>query len=495
MNHRTPAAARHRVRRPVWMFLALIALTAVTACTPAEPSTGRDRFHSSRASQGSVNAPGDSAAPPGPTFACRCVNPVLDGRGGVRNFVFYNRGRNPLVPGANLSALGHPSVVVTTPRSDPRQAIEAIHSLGARAYVYDQFYWSQMNESSDGLNLAKHPGWAFCRSGNKPLLGQVVHAEQSTQRWYFIDVNERAVRAAIERQFRALKAEGWDGVFFDRGQAALAYAANAQGNPVWKHGSLRGIGGIRSTCTSHPYQKGATFADSFINALGLAHQAGLQAMMNYGTSPFDPVTPMPAEAWKHLNLVLDEMATHPRDMLWERTFQGLQQAEQNSAHGHRTVALISTGNLGGPTGQTRANVFYEWARIKLFNLAVAVNTGDIGCPPHPHNGICNLYTLYPELTDVRFGRPTAPAPAASDCSEDSKIHCVWTRSYVHGTDVLNASSQTRHDLTVRIPGGSCRYVYDVFDKLSLASNRCVKVVSLNLPPWSGRPLVFRTKAF
>lgn len=429
--------------------------------------------------------------------------PVADDQGGVKNATFYYQGKQKLEPGSNLSVLGSPSLVVTTPKQDEPAAITAIHSVGAKAYRYVQFYWAPADESYEGVNLADHPDWAFCRSGSKPLLGRVTEQAGHKENWYFIDTNEAAARAAILKALEKLKHEGWDGVMFDRGGAALTNAADAHGQPVWDE---------ESSCTKHAHQPRARFADAYVNVLGLAHQAGLNVMLNYGISPFDPVLPMRPtttdsacqqhdwttctfadDVWKNVDLVLNESVSFPKDQHWARTFAANQRSEQDARHGRRVVGLITTYTLGGAKNQTRAKVVYQWARAKLFDMAMAVNTGDGGCL-NPRGDVCNRFGTYPELASIRFGKPAGKQPVATGCVGGSEIHCVWTRSYAGGVDVVNASGQSRRGVVVDLGGGRCHHVYDVYARAAVSGDRCINTVSLDLPPWSGRPLVLSDKA-
>jgi hypothetical protein len=434
------------------------------------------------------------------------TNPVA-AAGGVRNVSFYYDGSADLA-GADrdqlATTLGRPAIVVTTPRSDEVATVKAIHSIGAKAYRYVQFYWAPNDTGYEGINLHKHPGWAFCRTGTTPSLGRKTNG--GAERWYFIDANERAVRARFRSILNGFRADGWDGVMFDRGQAATQYAADNRGHPVWDR---------KSSCTHSPFRRGARFADAYVNMLGLAHVVGLQAMMNNGSSPFDPhisMRPDPAnpycqaakwsrctfiaDAWRKLDLVLNETAARPKDQMWRRDFAGNQSSETNVHHGHRTVALVTTATLGGASRQNRHNVFYQWSRIKLFDLAVAVNTGDGGCDSASNTSeVCNRYGVYPELVNTVFGKPLGRAPVSQSCIKRSTIHCVWTRKYAKGVNVLNAGARARSLVPVTLNRGTCRYVYDVYTKAPLAHNRCVQKVRVNMSGWSGHPLRYSKRAW
>ena len=329
-------------------------------------------------------------------LAAASPNPVATTTGGVKNLTFYYDGGTQLDAGADLSALGHPSIVVTTSKgASDGDAVAAIHSTGAKAYRYVQFFWAPDDSAYEGINLAEHPDWAFCRSGDAPSTGRTTGYGT---KWSFIDANEKAVRAQFRQILAGFKAQGWDGVMFDRGQAATQYAADTAGRPVWDRAS---------TCTQDPYKPGAAFADAYVNMLGLAHAEGLQAMMNNGKSPFDgPVRMRPdphnascraakwsqctflSDIWSKVDLVLNETPSRPKDEDWARMLAANQHSETDAKHGRRTVDLITTASLRGAQNQTPAKVFYQWSRIKLFDVAVAVNTGDGGCGPNGSTRRC-----------------------------------------------------------------------------------------------------------
>jgi hypothetical protein len=432
------------------------------------------------------------------------TNPVASTSGGVSNVTFYYGGDTRLRAGDDLSALGHPSIVVTTPKgpNTNADAISAIHSINAKAYRYVQFYWAPNDADYEGINLHEHPEWAFCGARGNKVLGRKT--DGGSRKWYFLDANEKSLRDAMRSVLAQYKAEGWDGVMFDRGQAATARAKDASGHSVWDR---------RSTCTQDPYRKRATFSDAYVNMLGLAHSEGLQAMMNNGTSPFDsPVRMRPDphnakcrahkwakcrflnDVWPKVDLVLNETPTRLRVKDWTRMFRANRLSERDSRQGRRTVALITTATLGGRANQTRSKVFYEWSRIKLFDLATAVNTGDGGCSGASAEAVCNHYGVYSDLTDVDFGKVKGTKPSYTKCARHDKVRCVWVRRYKRGMNLLNASGKA-HTVKVGTGLSSCRYVLDVYSGKPLADNTCVKSVRLKLPRWSGRPLTYSTERY
>jgi hypothetical protein len=423
------------------------------------------------------------------------ANPVALRGGGLGNVSFYYQGSEDLAPGSDLSGLGASSVVVATGGGDEAAKVEAIHSTGAKAYRYVQYYWAPEGRAYEGVDLPSIRGWAYCGTRSVPLEGRTVGGV----RWLYLDTNETKVRQAVRASLRAIRERGWDGVFFDRGAAATQAVVGPGGRRHWWRSS---------TCTEEPVQAGASFSTAYRNTLGLAHRVGLEAMVNNGRSPFDPVIPMRPDPrdrdcraaqwsacstrddfWDRVDLVLNEVATRPRLEMWTRLFKGHQRAERDAVNGRRTVALVTTSGLGGEQGQTRSGVFYGWSRIKLFNLPVAVNTGDDGCEGSPTGSVCNRHDLYPELVDTRLGPPLSSGPSSRACVPDSRISCVWVRRYRDGVVLVNATPSAR---TVRVSTGGtqCRRVLDVYREAPAAEDACVTGFSVRIPAWSGRPFTY-----
>lgn len=207
-------------------------------------------------------------------------NPVAAEEGELRNVAFYYDGTIDLAtadPEAAREVLGSPGVVVTTRSDDEVGTVQGIHALGAKAYRYVQLYWMPEGQEYDGLDIAEHEDWAYCRRGSTPSVGRTTH--RGTQDWVFLDANETEVRAYFSDLLADLRDQGWDGIFIDRGQAATQYAADEQGRPIWAR---------PSTCTEDPAVPGATFADAYVGIVRLARATGLGTMVNNGKSPFDP---------------------------------------------------------------------------------------------------------------------------------------------------------------------------------------------------------------
>lgn len=407
------------------------------------------------------------------------------------NVTFYYQ---PVGTTGDLTKLGRVNIVVGQGGSS---AAERIKATGAKAYRYVQTYWFPVGKVFDGVDIAAHRDWAFCGSNGKPVVGRT---DFRGQEWEFLDINEQAARASFLDHLKEIRAQGWDGVFVDRGYAAFTGIDDPSVRNVWNE---------VSTCTDEPVKPGATFADAYVDSTRAVKEAGLELMLNYGVSPLDPTTPMrpdphdPAcvqrdyakcrhldDVWPQVQWVLNEAIAHPQDLEWQHDYESNRASEQDPVHGGQTVGLITQAALGGQ--HTREGVYFEWSRVKLFKIPLAVGTGDDGCPGKPASSICNRHALYPELANVAFGSPIDKQSRSSDCTRHSKVRCVWSRRYEQGASIVNVQpTAASFKLSLGVQG--CRYVRDVWSGAPLAGNRCTESVKLDLPAWSGRPLAYSTK--
>lgn len=412
------------------------------------------------------------------------------------NVAFYYL---PIRDQADLDQLGPVELVVAGQGNSRRggaDIVKMIHATGAKAYIYQQTYWFPQDRGHQGLNMARHPDWTFCADGDQPLV-----AQRNGESWVFLDMNEQDVQRFLEHQFEELKDAGWDGIFFDRGGVALG--ALEQDPEVWYE---------RSTCTEEPVRPDATFAQTWIDASGLVKAHGLDLIVNYGLSPFDPQHPMRPDpddencvqrttpcrtlddGWENPTWVLDEAVAHPKDENWENDFQANRENEQNAAHPRQVIGLITVGTLGGDL--SRRNVFFEWARTKLFDfpLGVAVWDRERACPGVQEGEACRSLMTYPELTSIVLAEPLDADPASASCQGGSDVHCVWSRRYAQGAMVANVSDRAVRNFELELGTDGCRYVTDVWTGEALGGGDCVENVTLDLDAWSGRPLSYSTKA-
>jgi hypothetical protein len=462
---------------PIVIVLLALALVA-TACGG---SSGKDSTSSST------------------TFVPK-VNPATNDPGAPENVAFYYL---PIRDAAQMQKLGPVRLVVAGPqnadvetdagRAQSAAAAAAIHSTGAKAYIYQQTYWTPLRRAYQGFRIGSHEDWAYCLDGSTPLEVPGKNDEQ----WVFIDLNERAVQDYLTQRFQKLKEQGWDGIFFDRG--GIAMAGYAQTPQIWNQ---------PSTCTQDPVKPGAAFADTWVDASGLVKQTGLDLIVNYGLSPFDPRNPMRPDphdkscetqnpdcpilddAWQHPTWVSDESIAHPKDKNWDIDYQANLQNEQNAKHGGQVLGLLTLGTLGGD--KSRDNVFYEWARVKLFDipLGVAVWDREKACPGVASHEQCDTLLTYPELTSVQTGEPIEARPDSKQCEAGQPPRCVWSRRYEQGAMIANVQDRAISHYTLALDTLGCRYVRDVWSNQPLAGNKCVTKVTLDLPPWSGRPLAY-----
>lgn len=449
------------------------ALTAVLMLTVAACSS----------SSGS-GAVAPSSQPTSTTAAAAAVPPR-------ENVAFFYQGINRRT---DFSRLGETAVVVTG-KAAPDYAPAMIRKSGAKAYRGFQAYWFAGGNSYDGLEIPKRMDWALCLNGATPL---VARTDSAGNPWYFLDGNERAARDAFDARLRELKAQGWDGIFFDRGFAAMT-GLDDPANPAWNK---------VSTCTDDPVTPNATQSDAYVALLSDVRKAGLEVMVNYGVSPFDAQTPLRPDphspgcaphpggpncptlddVWPVTDFVLDEAIAHIEDVDWDNDFRSNLQNEVQAHAGRRVMGLITNSNLGGR--QDRDSAVFAFARVKLFAIPVGINTGDDNCPGSPPGGLCNRHGVYPELVGLRLGDPVDPAPVSTACESRSTVHCLWSRRYANGASVVNVSATPKTNTQFSLGVDGCRYVKDLGTQQPLASNQCVSSVALIALPWSGHPLAY-----
>ena len=416
-------------------------------------------------------------------------NAVPTKAAGRENVTFYYQ---QIHSGRDLATFGKVKLVVAAPQTNGKEAAALIKSTDAKAYRYIQTYWLPTSGYSDDPGATNQPNWHFCSQGSTPTVGRT---DNQGRDWYFYDMNERSSLEHLKARLQIIKAEGWDGVFFDRGFAALTGLDDPSVKNVWDQ---------VSTCTADPVKPGATFADAYVGATREAHAVGLEMMMNYGISPFDHSTPLRPDSkntacrqrrfkqcpqlddvWPALNWVLDEGISHPKDIAFLGDNETNLTIEREAAKGRRTVGLLTTGSLGE---NNRENVFFEWSKVKLFDIPLAVNTGEGGCQGQTVT-VCNRARLYPELANVAFGTPLADKPFKRSCQGKSNVNCLWIRQYSNGMSVVNVSDAS---ITASLDLGvnGCRVVTSVDSGQALAGGACVTKVSMTIPAWSGRPLTY-----
>src|SRR5262245_9174987 len=191
------APVRRRARATLTALVGLLALALVaTAC----------------------GGGGDDSASTTTTTFTPTTNPRTTAAGVPENVAFFYL---PIRDAAQMQRLGPVRLVVAGPQNagdDGAAAVQAIHSIGAKAYVYQQTYWTPLNRAYQGFKIRGNEDWAFCLDGDQPL----EVPGKNDQQWVFIDLNEREVQGYLQERFAKFKALGWDGIFFDRGGVAMA---------------------------------------------------------------------------------------------------------------------------------------------------------------------------------------------------------------------------------------------------------------------------------
>jgi hypothetical protein len=275
--------------------------------------------------------------------------------------------------------------------------------------------------------------------------------------WAYPDLNERGMHDAIMAYLAGLKADGYDGVFFDRGTVAMSLGAMP--NQV-------------SSCTSDPVTPGATYGQAYARIIADAHKLGLRVVVNYGGGH-----PLPADLRGITTRIMQETAPR-RSSTGAASAFSRRRREEVAARGHsqpRYVEEIKT------QGVDRAEAYFEWAEAAQWRITLTVNSGDSGCAGI--TSVCWHYGVYPELARVLRGRGLNAKPRAFDCV--SGVKCLWVRKWSGAMVVVN---ETRHAITetLKLHQSSCRVVRNVWTGRVMRGGRCVRRVTVSVPGLSGR---------
>jgi hypothetical protein len=372
-----------------------------------------------------------------------------------------------------------------------QQAAQTIHSLGAAAYHYANFYWFPNDRAYEGIDIRAHPDWAFCTSGSQGDVGKVTHTGTS---WLYLDTNERAARNAATTYLRSIKNWGYDGVTFDRGMVSLLGGLDPHGVNLSQ---------TVSTCTNDPVSPQRRFADAFVALLGQAKAIGLKVMLNYGANAFNPsvplrpsswCTPVPGcptnpDVWSSVDWVINESglaAPDGSDSQWLDEWSANRAAENDPAaiKNSKVVNLLKEGGSGASQKQ---RVYFRWASNRLANLPVVVNTGDDHCGGSLAPGVvCMRNGLFPELDSVQLGRPMGTQSQPMDCV--TFINCLQVRRYEQGMVLVNLKWTDEYMPGLPLGASSCRTVHDLWSNADLGG--CNKSVNLIIPARSGRVLSY-----
>jgi len=386
--------------------------------------------------------------------------------------------------------------VVAGDQANDATAITTIHAAGALAIKYTNVYWYPADRPYEGIDIGAHKSWAFCKTGQTPYAGR----SRNNVQWFYIDANERAARTAIDAYFDHLKSIGYDGVFFDRGSAALRANKHAI---TWK----------ASTCTGTPvHTKHRRFADVYASVIHDASQRGLTVYLNYA-NPYggSPLRPDPTDKdcrvndWPHCKTRRDLWASVSE--IVDENQGGTRAAKQFSYDlktGAASEAHLPASGVPKVIREIRVNsanrqaVFFRWARARLHRILTFVDTGDDGCGGKSG---CNHFGTYPELTAIAFGKPVDTAPRSSRCNGPKVVQCLWVRRYRNGMVAVNPTDHAKLIRRLKLKLAACRFVEDVYRSppgitpVAMNNDRCITRVSYRIPAHSGRVLLYATSAW
>lgn len=363
--------------------------------------------------------------------------------------------------------LGRPRLIITrhqTPESDERVAVDKIHKTGALAYRYVQYFWGPADKADlDNLiNLADHPDWRYCNDGNTPVPGKSVDGTQ----YYFLDLNEKAVRDNMVTHFKKIKNDyGYDGVFIDIGRGARSGRADA---PLFDPSKA-------SSCTQNPVTPGRSFGNTYQLTLTEAKAIGLKTVFNYDRA-YVQGSMLPADWYNYIDYALDESVNDNPNLDWYTVYDSNRAAEVDGIG--KTIQFIKEElkDANGNLTTDKNDIYYRTSRAKLFSSPVAINAYD------PR--------LYPELTSATLNGPFAGDPSAEQCDNLAAGECVWIRRYSGGMVVVNNNTQNKN-INLPLNTQSCRTVKNLYSGVMLGSGGCITNISIQqFPAKSGRIFLY-----
>lgn len=359
--------------------------------------------------------------------------------------------------------LGKPRLMIVrhmNPESDELVAVDKIHSTGALAYRYVQYFWGPENKADPDtlVNFVEHPDWRFCNSGSTPLKGKVTDGVQ----YYFLDLNERAVRDNMAAHFRKIKNEyGYDGVFIDIGRGARSGRPEA---PEFDPSKV-------SSCTQDPVTPGRSFGNVYQDTLTVAKDAGLKTVFNYDRA-YAAGSMLPSSWYQYIDYALDESVNNDPGLDWY-TVYNINRAAEVAGNG-KTIQYIKEElrDAEGNITTDKDDIYYRAARAKLFSSPIAVNAYD--------------RRMYPELNSATLNGPFAGDPVAEQCDNLATGECVWVRRYSGGIVVVNNNTRNK-DITLNLDTQSCRTVKNLYNGVMFNSGACITKVNVQqFPAKSGR---------
>ena len=201
--------------------------------------TGITLLATGLAGSASVSAPVElAAAAPNPVAA--------SGWRGLERHLLLRTGPRSCSRARTCRRSGNSSIVVTTPKAERggRRRGDPLH--GGEGLPLRAVLLGARRQRLRGHQPRRAPGVGVLPSGSSPVVGRTTGG--GTKLALHRRQREGGPRA-VPADLGGFKAEGWDGVMFDRGQAATQHAKDTVGRSVWDR---------KSSCTEDPYKQGAT---------------------------------------------------------------------------------------------------------------------------------------------------------------------------------------------------------------------------------------------
>jgi hypothetical protein len=337
---------------------------------------------------------------------------------------------------------------VVSLQADP----DLIHANGSEAWKYGQISWfPDARPSWNGTTPAQRTPWRLCRADAPDGVPDLtMHAPEL---WWWADYNERGYSDAMVAWANSVKAEGWDGLFFD----TVGYTFNGpERNTV-------------STCTSDPIVPGIRQRNAYVNLARRIHEeTGLGIALN---NP--PVDVVDAHLGTWLEWYLRENAgntTYPPETLYKNVIE-------DSRHPFTRVVGMGKSPLAPSAPGKRQEELYAFGRAKLSGQMAVVNTGDDQCPGGAPGAFCLRMGVPTDLVGLRLGPVNGPLRLQS-CDDPASKRCVYLRRFEKGFVAVNPTTKIRR---LEIVNARCHRMYRIRAGW-LFSGVCSRQLRTNLGP-------------
>lgn len=364
---------------------------------------------------------------------------------------------------------------------------------------YVQWVWFKPSHNF----LKDHPEWGFCAPGysTSAVGADAVNGDPDPNGRQYPDLNIQAARDEVDTDLQTLKNRGFQGFFFDVGGRTFRDGAPSNQGDIANR--------VNNCAGSQPLvQSGATFAQSQLSVMQHVQAPvasgglGLVTFMNCcGRSQLENSTNVThgvaLAASASVDYLLTENFKLADDPYTDAANLDVGSPLQvlgidNESHGD-VLAFLCAEDTDQAT--------LSWARAKLWDQPVVVNTGFTG---DPTGDGCekgnNRWGIYPNLVGFHLGAPLDPAPRKGECESAGSTECTYSRRYQNGSvyvntsDTMVLSDHASGQAQINLVDSGCVYVAKLSPTgapQNLSDTSCLQRSTRNPGPKSATILIYR----